>query len=238
MFDLHSFIPSEMTVAPQHSLAEHSIASMPEIHNHSAEEIQEAQRQGSISGIIKRIIPLDAETSWEYWWCVPGRILLAEDVELLQQDRTRIETILGKLIWLFGGCCFGDDTQRLGEQPLIYDWQQVLEFARQHEYESYVLDIDFMPTAITPLKSGSRNSTSADASPTHVAVEPAHWHIEFFRLQSAEGGFELEEPKNLCSCLIWTGKPFLKDLQTGVAQTRYDLRVSQPQPLTNPPWPR
>ncbi|HEY9795590.1 MAG TPA: hypothetical protein V6D30_08110 [Leptolyngbyaceae cyanobacterium] len=75
--------------------------------------------ESALPGVVKRIIPLDTETSWEYWWCVPGRLLLAEDVELMMSDRDRVESILQRLIWLFGGHCFGEDSHRQGDQPLL-----------------------------------------------------------------------------------------------------------------------
>jgi hypothetical protein len=55
-------------------------------------------------------------------------------------------------------------------------------------------------------------------------------------LQPTDGGFQLQEPKNVCSCQIWTGKPFIKHLESAEVITRYDLWVSRPLDLTNPPW--
>lgn len=232
MFDLDSFISNELTIAPKHPLAANLELPIPDIQASARQEIQDIQRRDRIPGVVKRLISIDAETAWEYWWCVPGRILLPEDVELLHQDRPRVEAILGKLLWLFGGHCFGETTERLGDQGLVYDWQQVVEFARQHGYDSYVLDVDFLPTTIV----SAPIETSAEGNSHHALVEPAHWHIEFFQLDVVEGGFELREPKKLCSCQIWIGQPFLKDLKTGVATIRYDLYVSVPRPLTTPPW--
>lgn len=235
VLNLDSFFPQEMTTAPEHPLAANR--DLP-ISGQSAskEKIRQIQQRDRIPGVVKRIVSLDANTFWEYWWCVPGRILLPEDIELLRSDRLRVESILSKLVWLFGGYCFGDDTPQQGEQKPVYDWQQIIEFARQHGFESYVLDIDFLPSAI---QLDNRNSQLTENTPsnTHVAVEPAHWHIEFFRLQPAEAEFfEIQEVKNLCSCQIWTGKPFLKNLETGEAVTRYDLWVSYPGHITNTPW--
>ncbi len=53
-----------------------------------------------------------------------------------------------------------------------------------------------------------------------IAVELAHWHIEFFQLEATEGGYRLQEPKKICGCQIWTGKPYIKQLDTGEAMIR------------------
>ena len=188
-----------------------------------------------IPGVVKRIIPIDNDTSWEYWWCVPGRLLLPEDVELMTGDLPRVESILEQLVWLFGGHCFGQECDRLGDLLPVHDWQEVLTFARQHGFESYLLDIDYLPTAI---KRYNQESDSAkDSTDTeYIAVEPAHWHIEFFQLTLTNGGYEIQHPKTICSCQIWTSKPFIKHLHTGETSIRYDLWVAHPLDLTQPPW--
>ncbi len=243
MINFDSFIPEELTIAPKHPLAQNLELLIPDATSASMEEIREIQRRVSeatppelrIPGVVKRIILLDAETTWEYWWCVPGRLLLPEDVELLTSDRPRLEIILEKLVWLFGGYCFGKDSHRQGDQLAVHDWQEVREFARQQGFESYLLDIDFLPLTI---KRDNRhfNSNEADTDSSHIVVEPPHWHIEFFQLTPTRGGFEIQEPKTVCSCQIWTGKPFIKHLQTGETSTRYDLWVSRPLDITEPPW--
>jgi hypothetical protein len=232
-FDL--FIPEEITIAPKHPLAQNLDLPIPDSNSASYEEIREIQQRDRIPGVVKRLIPLDAQTSWEYWWCVPDRLLLPEDVELMTSDRERVESILEKLVWLFGGHCFGQDSHRQGDQLPIYDWQEVLEFARRHGFESYLLDIDYLPTAI---KRDNRHTSPAedDTNTSQIAVEPPHWHIEFFQLTTTNGGFEIQQPKTVCSCQIWTGKPFIKHLHTGETSTRYDLWVSRPLDLTQPPW--
>lgn len=84
-----------------------------------------------------------------------------------------------------------------------------------------------LPTAIKRPNSHS-NSAEADIIINHIVVETAHWHIEFFQLTRNLAGFEIQQPKTVCSCKIWTSKPFLKHLQTGQTSTRYDLWVSSP----------
>ncbi|MBD1927325.1 hypothetical protein H6F74_13880 [Trichocoleus sp. FACHB-90] len=229
MLNLDSFVPNEMTIAPKHPLEANMDLPIPDGRSASKEEIRLIQRRDRIPGVIKRTLPLDAQIYWEYWWCIPDRVLLEEDLELLRSDRIRQETVLSKLVWLFGGYCFGDDSELHGEKDPVYDWQKVVEFACQHNYQSYVLDIDFLPTAI---KLDNRHSDGC------VAVEPGHWHIEFFRLQQTEADFEIQEPKNLCSCQIWTGKPFIKNLQTGETLTRYDLWISSPGNIISSTWLR
>lgn len=236
MWDTNPLIPAEIAIAPKHPLAKNLELPIPDPRTATPAQIQEIQLRDRIPGVVKRIVPLDASMSWEYWWCVPGRLLLAEDVELLQQDLTRMETILSKLLWLFGGCCFTKGTCCEGEQPAIYDWQEVVTFAHQQGFESYLLDIDFFQTAIKLGNNRPVESAGKVNPPSHIAVEPAHWHIEFFQLQPTAGGFEIQEPKPLCSCQIWTGRPFIKHVETGTAVTRYDLWVSSPHNVTNPPW--
>ncbi len=235
MTDFDLFIPDEITLAPPHPLAQNLELQIPDVTGAAVEEIQEIQLRARIPGVVKRIIPLDAETSWQYWWCVPDRILLSEDVELIENDLPRVESILRQLVWLFGGHCFGQDTERQGDRLAVHDWQEVLEFAHQQGFDSYFLDIDYLPTAIVR---SIRQSDSAEdnTNSSYVAVEPAHWHIEFFQLAATEGGFKLQEPKPLCSCQIWTAKPFIKHLHADETSTRYDLWVSRPLDLTQSPW--
>lgn len=233
MLDLDLFIPDEMRTAPEHPLARNLKLPLPNSQQTPLGEIQAMQRRDRIPGVVKRIIPLDATTSWEYWWCVPGHLLLPEDAQLLQRDRPRIEAILSKLTWLWGGHCFGENTNRDQDREPVYDWQQVLAFAHQQDLKPDLLDIDFLPMAI---KLDNQHSNSTLDNQNHVAVEPPHWHIEFFQLQAMDGYFKLQEPKNICSCQIWTAKPFVKHLGTGEALTKYDLWISRPLDLTNPPW--
>lgn len=230
MPDLDLFISEEMLIAPEHPLGKNLELPLPTSHEASEREIRAIQQRDRIPGIVRRIIPFDTSTYWQYWWCVPGRVLLSEDVELLQRDFQRVEAIVSKLVWLWGGLCFDKDTDRDRNCEPVYDWQQVIAFAQNRGIKPDFLDVDFLPLTI---KAGDRDSNS---SPSYVAVEPNHWHIEFFQLQPTESGFELPENKNVCSCQIWTGKPFIKDLDTGEATTRYDLWVSRPFDLTIPPW--
>lgn len=244
MIDFDSFISEDLMSAPEHPLAPNLELTVPDDKSASGEEIREIQRRVSeaalkdhrIPGIVKRIIPLDTDTYWEYWWCVPGRMLLPEDVELLKRDRPRVEKILEKLVWLFGGYCFYKDSSRDGEQIPVHDWQDVLKFAYQQGFdESYLLDIDFLPLAIKRT-SELYDSAEQDSETTPIAVEPAHWHIEFLQLIPTEDGCEIQEPKEVCSCQIWTGKPFIKHQFTGASSVRYDLWVSRPLDITQPPW--
>ncbi len=207
------FIRSEIGNAPFHPLSE--------ITDEQKGDSASAPGYGlRISGIVKRIIPIDHTTSWSYWWCVPGRLLLLEDVELLQSDYARVESILTKLVWLWGGRFISAETNRD-----VLNWQQVLELVREHKLSPDVIDIDFFPLAV-----------QANELEGHVAVTPAHWHIEFFQLEATAGGYKLQEPKKACGCQIWTGKPFIKQLDTGESTIRYDLSIAQPSDMTIPAW--
>ena len=233
MLALSQFISEEMISPPEHPLAKNFELSLAkDFQQLSPAEIRARQQRDRIPGVVKRLIPLDEGTTWEYWWCVPERLLLPEDVELLQRDRSRVEAILAKLVWLWGGCCFGNQTNRRQEHEPVHDWQQVINFVHQQGLQPDLLDIDFLPMTVSDGQDALLHSTN----PQCVFVEPAHWHIEFFQLQSVDGGFELQEPKSVCSCQIWTSKPFTKHLETGEVFTRYDLWVSRPLNLTIPPW--
>ncbi len=206
------FISSELMTAPEHPLIEGLELSMP--------LVADGQKSDSIPGIVKRIIPLDHTTSWTYWWCVPGQLLLPEDVALLQSDFTRVESILTKLVWLWGGRFIGAETS-----SDVSNWQQVLKLVSEIKLKPDVLDVDFFPLTV-----------KANEAQATIAVEPAHWHIEFFQLEATEGGYRLQEPKKACGCQIWTGKPYIKQLYTGEATIRYDLGIAQPSDMTSPPW--
>lgn len=228
MLNLDTFISDEILFAQSHPLAENSKMSLASFQGvTSPEEIWEIQKRDRISGLHKRISPLDYATSWEYWWCIPGRILLPEDMEVLRSDRPRIETILEKLVWLLGGNCLSANSHFDEQNQPLYDWQEVLQFVTETGLNADAIDIDFFPTSLQ-----RNNKPIAGISPTeishYVAIEPAHLHIEFFSLQAVDGGFKLQEPKPLCSCQIWTGKPLLKNLKTGESFIRYDLCISTP----------
>lgn len=233
--EFNSLIPEEIAIAPKHPLSQNLDRPIPDISSASVEEIREIQQRNRIPGVVKRIIRLDAQTDWEYWWCVPGRLLLPEDVTLLNSDLSRVESILEKLVWLFGACCFDQDSDRQSEQLLVYDWHDVLKFARQQGFDTYLLDIDYLPGTI---KRSDRVSSpiESDTNIACIAVELAHWHVEFFQLKPTDGGFELPEVKTVCSCQIWSSKPFVKCLQTGETTTRYDLWISRPLDITQPSW--
>jgi len=233
--EFDSFLSQEIAIAPKHPLFRNLNLPIPDTSSASVDQIREIQRRDQIPGVVKRIIRLDADTDWEYWWCVPGRLILPEDAELLKSDLARVESILEKLVWLFGAYCFEKDSDREVEHRSVHDWQDVLKFARQQGFDSYLLDIDYLPTTI---KQSDRNSTptQAETNSGYIAVEPAHWHVEFFQLAPTNGGFELKEPKTVCSCQIWTGKPFIKHLHTGETTTRYDLWISSPLDITQPSW--
>lgn len=233
--DIKSFIPVDLAIAPKHPLAKNQELPIPDPRKVKPEIIRAIQMRDRIPGIVKRLIPLDSDLSWEYWWCVPGRLLLPEDVEALNSDLPRLEVIVSKLVWLFGGCCFSNQTNHQGDRQPVYDWQQVKDFARQQGFDSYLLDIDFFPAAVKLYNPPGESAELTD-SPDWVAVEPSHWHVEFFRLHPTRGGFEIQEPKPLCSCQIWMGKPFIKNRHTGETLTRHDLWISYPLNITNPPW--
>lgn len=207
------FISSEMRNAPEHP----SAASL----ELSAIEMSAEQKSDrNFPSIVKRIIPIDNTTSWEYWWCVPGRVLRSEDVALLRSDFTRVEKILTKLVWLWGGRFIGAETSHE-----VSDWQQILGLVRENKLNLDAIDIDFLPLAV--------KMNEVDGS---IAVEPAHWHIEFFQLEATDSGYKLQEPKKACGFQIWTGKPFVKQIDTGETTIRYDLNISQPLDMTSPPW--
>ncbi|MGC1394761.1 MAG: hypothetical protein WA828_10820, partial [Coleofasciculaceae cyanobacterium] len=136
---------------------------------------------------------------------------------------------------LFGGHCFSQNSDRLGEQLSVPSWQEVVQFAHQHGFESYLLDIDYFSTAIKHYNQAS-NPTENELNTAYIAVEPPHWHVEFLQVIEVEGGFAIPETKPVCSCQIWTGKPFIKNLETNKTSTRYDLWASTPLDNTQPPW--
>ncbi len=215
------FISSKLMMAPFHPLIDSSELSMPLVANGQESDSASAQELGlRIPGIVKRLIPLDNNTFWEYWWCVPGMVLLPEDVELLRKDFARVEKILTKLIWLWGGRFIGAEAS-----CEVNSWQQVWELVSENKLNPEVVDIDFLPLTI-----------KANEVEGNIAVAPAHWHIEFFQLEAVAGGYKLQEPKKACGCQIWTRSPFIKQLATGEATICYDLNISQPLDMTSPPW--
>ena len=214
------FISSDMMNAPEHPLADNLELSIAGVEGQKCDRANWNGNGLRIPGIVKRIIPIDNTTSWEYWWCIPGRLLLPEDVALLQSDYNRIESILTKLVWLWGGRFIGDETS-----SEVNNWSQVLELVRENKINPDVLDIDFFPLTV-----------KTNEAQGNIAVEPAHWHIEFFQLEATDGGYNLQEPKKACGCQIWTGKPFVKQLDTEEAMISYDLGIAQPSAMTSPPW--
>lgn len=228
MRKLDTFISDELLFAQPHPLAENNSLSLAAFESAtSPEAVWEIQKRDRISGLHKRISPLDYAKVWEYWWCIPGRMLLPEDMEVLRSDRPRVETILEQLVWLLGGHCLGINSHFDGRNQPLYDWQEVLQFVTQSGLTADVIDIDFFPTSLQINNKPIANIPQEEIS-HYVAIEPAHLHLEFFSLQPIDGGFKLQEPKPLCSCQIWTGKPLLKNMKTGETFTRYDLCISSP----------
>ncbi|MFB2834179.1 hypothetical protein [Floridanema evergladense] len=228
MLTLDTFISDELLFANPHTLVANKIPSLASFEGiTSPQAVWEIQKHDRISGLHKRILPLDFTKVWEYWWCIPGRILLPEDMEVLRSDRSRIETILGQLVWLLGGHCLGVNSYFDGRNQPLYDWQEVLQFVDKSGLSADVIDIDFFPTTLQTNNKPIVGIPSEEFS-HYVAIEPAHLHLEFFKLQAIDGGFKLQEPKPLCSCQIWTGKPLLKSMKTGESFTRYDLCISTP----------
>ena len=82
MIDFDSLIHEEVLFAPPHPLEQNLELPIPDHRSASVQEIREIQRREHIPGVVKRYVFLDADTFWEYWWSVPGRMLLPEDVEL------------------------------------------------------------------------------------------------------------------------------------------------------------
>lgn len=235
MLKLDNFISDEVLFAQPHPLAENNSLSLASFQGvTSVEAVWEIQKRDRISGLYKRISPLDHAKGWEYWWCIPGRMLLPEDMEVLRSDRPRVEAILEQLVWLLGGHCLSANCHFDGQNQPFYDWQEVLQFVTQSGLNADVIDIDFFPTSL------QRNNKPIAGIPTdeisqYVAIEPAHLHIEFFGLEAIDAGFKLQEPKPLCSCQLWTGKPMLKNLKTGESIIRYDLSISTPSDMIDVP---
>jgi hypothetical protein len=234
----HAVMSPEEASAPDHPLQTHLNFPLPSIEQATLPEIRQVQLRDRIPGLVKRLLPFDGEMTWEYWWAVPGRMLLPEDVDLLIRDRQRVETILAKLLWLFGGYYFEQSSPRQGDLQPFHEWQQILQRANQLGFNRYLLDIDYLPIAIKPFNSPQTPvlDLPPDCLGEYVAVEPAHWHIEFFQLQPISGGYDIQEPKPLCSCQIWTGKPFLRSCYTEDCAIRYDLWIGKPLDITIPPW--
>ncbi len=220
MNEASSFILSDMMNAPEHPLADNLELSIAGDVEEQKCDRTSAHTGLRIPGIVKRIIPIDNTTSWDYWWCIPGQLLLPEDVALLQSDYNRVESILTKLVWLWGGRFIGAETS-----SEVNNWSQVLELVRENKINPDVLDIDFFPLTV-----------KANEAQGNIGVEPAHWHIEFFQLEAIDGGYKLQEPKKACGCQIWTGKPFVKQVDTEEAMISYDLSIAQPSAMTSPPW--
>ncbi|MDP8963908.1 MAG: hypothetical protein M3O33_07980 [Cyanobacteriota bacterium] len=78
-----SFISEEIAIAPTHPLGSNLELPFLDAHNASFQEIGGIQQRDHIPEVVKRLIPFDAHTFGEYWWCVPDHLLLAEDVELM-----------------------------------------------------------------------------------------------------------------------------------------------------------
>lgn len=221
MTEASLFLNPEMMNAPFHPLIDSLELSTAEITDGQKRNSASDRGLGlRIPGIVKRLIPLDNNTFWEYWWCVPGSRLLSEDVELLRKDFARVEKILTKLVWLWGGRFIGAETS-----SEVNSWQQLWELVSENKLNPDVVDIDFLPLTI-----------KANEVEGNIAVAPAHCHIEFFQLEAVAGGYKLQEPKKACGCQIWTRSPFIKQLDTGEATIRYDLNISQPLDMTSPPW--
>ncbi|MFB8788374.1 MAG: hypothetical protein U7123_05865 [Potamolinea sp.] len=95
MINFESFIPEEITLALKHPLAQNLELPIPDANIASLQEILEFQQPEHFPGVVKRIIPLDADTFWEYWWCVPDRLLLPFQKSICKQGKLQLAMICG-----------------------------------------------------------------------------------------------------------------------------------------------
>lgn len=137
-------------------------------------------------------IPIDAYTFFECWEPSEKNSLIAEEVMLLRDDRSRLEEICGKLTWLLGAAIVGNRPS--GPAKSLSSWQQVQEELRKRGIQAEVITIEFFPQAIFP-------SGDVDEMPTSWTIQPLTWHIAFWRIDQCERGYQLMElPFKLSIC--------------------------------------
>ncbi|MEC4985479.1 MAG: hypothetical protein SAK42_15380, partial [Oscillatoria sp. PMC 1076.18] len=149
-------------------------------------------------------VNLDCNSNFQVWSPQTNSVLLPVEASLLQSDRLRVEVICSRLVWLFGATCSEHEDYLTAKQKLLYNWEDIVNFASKYNFRPNALDIVFSPQLIRPVYSHNTKQ------PTHWVSEPPCWEIFFLQLKSVSGGIVAEtRPKSL-SIMIWTGQPIVK----------------------------
>ncbi|MEQ9548921.1 MAG: hypothetical protein RIM23_04810 [Coleofasciculus sp. G3-WIS-01] len=170
-------------------------------------------------------VPLDESLSFELWtpkWTPRLQDFNPVELHLLECDRSRINRILSKLVWLMGAICVAEDEFEVGERQPIHDWDAVLEFVTREGrcVNPIVTRVRFNPQTIIPIYDRNRKQEGI-IPPQAWEISPPHWSIVFDDLITVDNGFQLKQSDDWVSVEIWTGKPIRREVRSGKFYTEY-----------------
>lgn len=176
-------------------------------------------------------IPISQKEYFELWtpkWTLKGSSFTPLEIDLLRRDRSRVASILSKLVWLMGAICLREDDWNVGDRQPIYDWDAVIDFVRREGrcINPIVTRVIFSPHAIIPIYDSERKQPGK-IPPQAWEISPPHWSIIFDDLIPVGQGFQLKQAREWVSVEIWTGKPMRRDVRSGEFYVEYhDLYAS------------
>ncbi|HEY9618621.1 MAG TPA: hypothetical protein V6C64_17385 [Microcoleaceae cyanobacterium] len=135
---------------------------------------------GTLFNLKLATIPVDAYTCFELWVPPANGVLLPEEAMLLRGDRSRLEEISARLVWLLGATLLDGETT-LSPKP-DYDWKTILRKFLQLGVKFDAIAVDYAPQAIAP-------SYSNEDLPNAWIIRPATWQVKFLVLKPAATGY-------------------------------------------------
>jgi hypothetical protein len=177
---LETFIPTELTIAPD--------------------------PPGQFDHLILKTIPVDVFTSFELWSPMLNATLQPEEAAFLQSDRSRLEAIGARLIWLLNATCV--EGEKVTPGKTIHHWQEIIETIAERGFHFDAIEVIYQPQVIRSPNLQENNQ------PTWL-IHPNRWQFNFIELKTVENGFQ---PQVIpVSLLISFGRTIVKTIRNAAA---------------------
>ena len=217
-----AYIAEDLCLAPEYHLEKNINKELPAIEPDSLKskyldalaEISAIQIFEDIPGIKQSRITIDANSLFEIWQPIPQRILLIGDLEFLRSDRSRIENIVEKLIWI------GDawlSSEIIDKKTKIATWEDALNIIDLYDYQLDFISVNFCVSQIVLETHNDR----ANQPITYWGLYPNCWQIHLHKVRTFNGGFVIDDYNTPYSFKIevWSGTPIFRNQQTGESLT-------------------
>jgi hypothetical protein len=174
-------ISEKIRQAPNYHLAENLDQELPIIEENVTKseyldalaEISAIQIFKDIPGIKKTKISIGLDNFFEVWQLIPNRVLLKEDLQLLEQDKERVEAITAQLMQ-FCECYLSSEI--FDNKLDVQSWQDVSKVVEHHKYDFEFLNIDYSFPETLPLSD-------------HVLEATACYNISLIATRPFNGGY-------------------------------------------------